>query len=104
MSNPMTARKLGSNYNGQGGPPIWRTQYWSATMWIIVITCIVSVSDLFLFGVLTHFGGLSLSGVRHFYIWQLLTYQLLHASPIHLIFNMLWLYLLGPLVEPMVGK
>ena len=34
----------------------------------------------------------------------MLTYQLLHAGPLHLIFNMMWLYLIGPIVEPMVGK
>src|SRR4051812_46310171 len=102
MSNPMTARRLGSAYGG--GPPLLRTRYWSATMWIIVITSAISVTDMFLLGRLTHFGGLKLADIKQFYLWQIFTYQLLHAGPIHLIFNMLWLFLLGPIVEPMVGK
>jgi membrane associated rhomboid family serine protease len=73
-------------------------------MWIIVITSIVSVTDMFLLGGLSHFGALSLSGIRRFFLWQIFTYQLLHAGPLHLVFNMLWLYLLGPVIEPVLGK
>ena len=32
-------------------------------------------------------------------IWRLVTYQFLHASIWHLLFNMLWLYFLGPVLE-----
>jgi len=103
MSDPMAARKL-RKLNSSGGPPIWRTEYWSATIWIIVITCIASLIDMFSMGGLTQFGALSIEGVRHFYVWQLFTYQLLHAGPIHLLFNMLWLFMLGPIIEPLMGK
>ncbi len=32
-------------------------------------------------------------------IWRLVTYQFLHANIWHLLFNMLWLYFLGPVLE-----
>lgn len=34
-----------------------------------------------------------------FQIWRLVTYQFLHANMWHLLFNMLWLYFLGPVLE-----
>lgn len=104
MSNPLTARKTDPGFRGQGGPPFWHTQYWSATIWIIVITCVVSLIDMFALEALTRVGALSLWGIRHLYFWQILTYQLLHAGPFHLIINMLWLYMLGPMIEPVLGK
>ena len=104
MSNPMTARRLNSDFHGSGGPPFWNTQYWSATIWIIVITSILSFIDLFFRGALTQIGGLSISGIRQLYVWQILTYQLLHGGPFHLIFNMIWLYWIGPIAEPVLGK
>jgi rhomboid protease GluP len=36
--------------------------------------------------------------------WQLITAAFLHASPIHLLMNMLGLYILGGLVEPLLGR
>jgi membrane associated rhomboid family serine protease len=101
------ARRLGGDYRGTGGtggPPFWRTRYWSASMWIIVVTSAVSMIDFFLLGGLSRFGALGLAGIERLFLWQVFTYPLLHGSPIHLIFNMLWLYLLSPLVEPMLGK
>jgi membrane associated rhomboid family serine protease len=100
----MTARRLRSNAVHGGGPPVWRTEYWSATIWIIVITSIVSVLDLFLLRGISDFAALSLRGVQRLWVWQVVTYQLLHANPLHLVFNMLWLYMLGPIIEPLLGK
>lgn len=36
-------------------------------------------------------------------VWQLVTYAFLHADPLHLLFNMLFLWFLGPLVEQRIG-
>jgi membrane associated rhomboid family serine protease len=73
-------------------------------MWIIVVTSVVSVIDLFSLGAISHFGALSLDGIKHLFLWQIFIYPLLHAGPVHLIFNMLWLYMLGPIIEPVLGK
>lgn len=86
------------------GPPIWRTRFWSATTWIIVVTCIISLADMFSLGWISRWGALNLADVRRLFLWQLLTFQVLHAGPGHLIFNMLWFFMLGQIVEPMLGK
>jgi membrane associated rhomboid family serine protease len=36
-------------------------------------------------------------------VWRFITFQFLHASPVHLIMNMLGLYLFGPIVEAQFG-
>src|SRR5438874_6134587 len=90
--------------NSHMGPPVWRTQFWSATVWIIVITCIISITDMFLLGWLSHWLSLRAADMRRGFVWELLTFQLLHAGPGHLLFKMLWLYLLGPIIEPLLGK
>lgn len=35
--------------------------------------------------------------------WRLITYMFLHASPLHIIFNMLWLWWMGRAVEEQLG-
>ncbi len=41
--------------------------------------------------------------VRSGHLWQLVTFMLLHANPIHLVANVLVLYFAGREVEPIVG-
>src|SRR6184192_4197390 len=86
------------------GPPWWRTRFWSMSGWIIAINIVVFIADVLSFGRLTQWGCLSGSGILRVQVWRLITFQFLHAGPIHLIFNMLWFYLLGPLVEWRMGK
>ena len=74
------------------------------TTWIITLNVIVFIIDVLIGGQLTRYGDLSGHGIRHVQIWHLFTFQFLHAGPFHLIFNMLWLYFLGPLVEWRFGK
>src|SRR5262245_48128350 len=50
------------------------------------------------------YGALSLYGLKHGWIWQLLTFQFLHGSFTHLLFNMLGLWMFGRNVEMFVGK
>ncbi|MCX6357604.1 MAG: rhomboid family intramembrane serine protease [Candidatus Aureabacteria bacterium] len=40
---------------------------------------------------------------RHLYLWQLVTYLFLHASPLHLLFNMFALWMFGREVEMVLG-
>ncbi len=47
---------------------------------------------------------LSLPGIEHGYYWQLLSYQFMHANPLHLILNCWGLFVFGRPVEWTVGK
>ena len=82
-----------------------RSRMWSVSTWIIVINVVIFVADTASRGLLTHWGSFSVvGGFRHLQLWRLITFQFLHVGPLHLIFNMLWLYFLGPIVEPWLGK
>jgi membrane associated rhomboid family serine protease len=47
---------------------------------------------------------LSQSGLAHWYLWQLITYQFLHAGIFHLLVNMLLIYFFGRAVEDALGS
>lgn len=50
------------------------------------------------------YGGLSLDGIKHGWVWQFLTFQFLHAELWHLLVNMFVLYSFGRAIEYMLGK
>jgi len=47
--------------------------------------------------------ALSLNGLLHGYVWQLLTYQFMHATFWHILFNCWAIYVFGRVVEEMLG-
>jgi membrane associated rhomboid family serine protease len=47
--------------------------------------------------------ALSLDGIKHFYLWQLLTFQFMHAGLLHILFNSLAIYFFGRPVENAFG-
>ncbi len=51
-----------------------------------------------------HYFALSLDGIRHFYLWQLLTFQFMHAGWMHILFNSLAIYFFGRTVETALGS
>ena len=51
-----------------------------------------------------HYLGLSLDGLRHGYIWQLLTFQFLHGGLLHLLLNSWGIYVFGRPVEQALGR
>jgi membrane associated rhomboid family serine protease len=48
--------------------------------------------------------ALSVNGIRHYRIYQLLTFQFLHGGILHLAFNALSLYFLGRVIEDLFGR
>jgi len=48
--------------------------------------------------------GLSYAGLRHGYVWQLITFQFLHGSLLHLLLNSVGLFAFGFAVEHYMGK
>ena len=48
--------------------------------------------------------ALSLTGLEHGFIWQLLTFQFMHAGWMHIIFNSLAIYFFGRPVETALGR
>jgi membrane associated rhomboid family serine protease len=80
------------------------------TTWLIIILIVAFLiqSLLLFYGdfVLSENLALSVDGLRHGRIWQLLTFQFLHSTPWpwHVLFNCLGLYFFGRPVEEMVGE
>src|SRR5439155_21765706 len=50
------------------------------------------------------YGALSLEGLKRGFIWQCITYQLLHGGMTHLVLNSLGLYCFGRPLEGMLGR
>ena len=48
--------------------------------------------------------ALSLQGLKHGFVWQLLTYQFMHAGLLHLFFNCWAIYVFGQDVEMALGR
>jgi membrane associated rhomboid family serine protease len=85
-------------------PPITRT--------LIFVNVAVFISQFALGDVLmvnfalwppSHAGEFGLRGVGSFQIWQVVTYAFLHGSLMHLLFNMLALYMFGSEIERVWG-
>jgi membrane associated rhomboid family serine protease len=47
--------------------------------------------------------ALSLTGIKHGMIWQLLTYQFMHGGFLHIFFNCWMIYVFGRILEDMLG-
>ena len=67
----------------------------------------MSREDLMFFGMgpIQHAGYFSTDkAIRHGQVWRFITFQFLHASPMHLILNMIGIYFFGPIVESQFGS
>jgi len=80
----------------------------TAVTWLIV----ANVAVFFLDVLSQHFDpliahrllGLSLTGIHHLFLWQPITYLFMHGSVMHLLFNMLGLYIFGSEFERFFGR
>src|SRR3954471_22959218 len=82
---------------------------WSVTLVLIVINIVIFVvqnvvEGLRLFPAFYDYFALSVDGLKHGYVWQLLTFQFLHAGVFHILGNLFTIYVFGRAVEEAVGK
>jgi membrane associated rhomboid family serine protease len=83
---------------------------WSVTTWLIVVNVAVFFLDAIVHRAtgdnysLFELGSFRAdSAIRHFQIWRFITFQFLHAGIYHILFNMIGLYVFGPIVESVLG-
>lgn len=77
---------------------------WPVTYWLIAINIAMFLAQLASQGIVTNWGDFSIAGVIYgFQLWRFLTFQFLHASLWHLLFNMVTLYYFGDFVERRLG-
>jgi membrane associated rhomboid family serine protease len=78
---------------------------WSITTWLIVINIAVYLLDLLCSHQISELGYFSMTtAISEWQLWRFITFQFLHASPSHILFNMIGLYFFGPIVESYLGS
>lgn len=70
----------------------------------IVIFLFQTLLDAASGGLFTYLFGLSAEGISRGFYWQFVTYQFLHGNLMHILFNMMALYFLGPVTLQTVGN
>jgi rhomboid family protein len=78
----------------------------SATVWLVVALVIAFVlqSKLLNPEFADQYLALSLPGLQHGFVWQLLTYQFMHGGWFHLLVNGWAIFLFGREIERLLGK
>lgn len=78
----------------------WRT----ATAAILIINAVIFLLEKLAPRLIpSDYLGLSWAGLRHGYVWQLLTFQFLHANLLHIVLNSLGVFSFGFAVEQILG-
>ena len=82
--------------------------YRSATVTLIIINVVAFFVQLVVMAFtqfpLDNYFALSTAGLKHGFVWQLLTFQFMHAGLLHLVFNCLLIYFMGSQVEEVLGR
>ena len=78
----------------------------TVTLLLVNIAVFVFTSILLRFSKfpVTDYFALSVEGLKHGYVWQLITYGFMHAGLLHLIFNGWAIYVFGQDVEEALGR
>ena len=81
---------------------------WSATTVLLVVNVIAfiiqNVFERYSSFPVNGWFALSVRGLQHGYVWQLLTYQFMHGGLIHLLLNCWAIYVFGREVEETLGR
>ena len=87
--------------------PTFRS-FWSATVVLLVVNVVAFIlqNALYRFSTIPVDGwfALSVGGLKHGFVWQLLTYQFMHGGWLHLLLNCWAIYIFGREVEETLGR
>jgi membrane associated rhomboid family serine protease len=84
-------------------------RHWPLTYVLMALNTVVLVLQLVSRGTalgeaINSYLPLSTEGLRHGYIWQLITFQFLHADEFHLFFNLIAIFFFGRAMEDHLGR
>ncbi|RYD27140.1 MAG: rhomboid family intramembrane serine protease, partial [Verrucomicrobiaceae bacterium] len=75
------------------------------TKWLLIINVVVFLADVMSGGYLTYYGTFAVrTGLFGGHVWEFITFQFLHGSVGHILFNSIALYFFGPLMERWWGN
>ncbi|MDB6113055.1 MAG: putative rane protein, partial [Pedosphaera sp.] len=82
---------------------------WSATLVLIILNIVVFIVQNVVeasghFSTIYNYFVLSVAGLKHGYVWELITFQFLHSGVLHILGNLFTIYVVGRAVEEAVGK
>ncbi|MGH7969887.1 MAG: rhomboid family intramembrane serine protease [Limisphaerales bacterium] len=93
--------------------PVYYQPYRSLTMALLVVNAIVFLVECFLSSnpmrfvpnnpFFYYYFALSLEGLKHGFVWQLLTYQFMHSGLLHIFLNCWAIYVFGRVMEESLG-
>ena len=99
------------------GEPRWSPSHargWSLTVWFLIVYAVVFVAEVLVSSNPAHlmpdndfcyqYFALSKTGLLHGYVWQLITYQFMHGSLLHLLLNGWAIYSFGTELEQLLGR
>jgi membrane associated rhomboid family serine protease len=84
-------------------------RHMSLTVVLLIVNAIVFVFKLVVSGysrslfIENHYFALSVEGLKNGFVWQLLTFQFMHAGLWHLVFNCWAIYVFGRAIEETLG-
>ena len=80
------------------------TQTAMVTIALVAIFALECINDAYLHTEAESWLALTTYGLKHGWVWQLFTFQMLHANLMHLVFNLIGFWWLGHFVENVLGK
>jgi membrane associated rhomboid family serine protease len=88
-------------------PPAYRPG-WPAAVWLVIANAVAFLIQNILYRAFPRFPtdelfALSLQGLAHGYLWQLLTFQFMHGGLLHLLLNAFVIYVFGRALEEELG-
>jgi len=80
----------------------------SMTMTLLIVLVVTyalqCINDVYLHTRAEYWLALTTDGLKSGYLWQLVTFQFLHGSILHIIFNLIGLYYFGRFAENVLGR